>query len=152
MRRIRRIAVTPVITLAAYVAKDAVGGLLTFQITPANLDGLLRGVLFTDAEAQSEQYTLYVYDKLPSTVADADEYVPTIADLNKLASTIVVATADWTEFNSLDWVLIGGYEDTQMQIPVHSPTGALYVYLVATDTPDYAAADDLVVTLAVEVF
>ena len=152
MRRIRHIAVTPTIGTSAYTAADCVGGLMTFAITDQGFDGLIRGLLVTDDHAQSEQYILYVYRSLPSTIADDAEYLPTVADLNKLVTTIVIATGDWTEINSIDWAFVGGYEDTQMQIPVHSANGNIYLYAVATDTPDYDATDDLVFTLSVEVF
>jgi len=152
MRRIRRIAVTPTVGLDAYTAADVVGGLLTFAIADQGFDGLIRGVLLTDDAAQSEQYKLYISDALPSTIADDAAYAPTIADLNKLATTVVVATADWAEIGAGDFALIGGYGDTQMEVAVHSDNGDLYMYAVATDTPDYVAADDLVITLIVEVF
>ena len=152
MRRIRRIAVTPVITLTAYTAGDVVGGLMTFDISTPNLDGFLRGVRITDDAAQSEQYVLYISDALPSTIANDAAYAPTVADLNKLATTVVVATADWTEIGAGDFALLGEHEDTKMEVPIHSDNGSLYLYAVATDTPDYVAVDDLVFTLIVEIF
>lgn len=157
MRRIRRIAVTPTITLSAYTAGDTVGGLMTFAMSDQGFDGLIRSILITDAVKQSEQYTLYIYGDLPSTIANDAAYAPTIADLKKLVATVTVATADWTEINNFDWALLGGHEDNvaagaAMQIPIHSDNGNLYMYAVATDTPDYAAATDLCFTVTMELF
>lgn len=152
MRRVRRIAVTPTVSLTAYTAADSVGGLMTFAITDQGFDGLLRSVLLTDNAAQSEQYVLYIYESLPSTIANDAEYLPTLADLKKLVTSVVVATGDWTEINSKDWALLGGHEDAAMEIPIHSDNGSIYLYAVATDTPDYVAATDLTITLTVEVF
>lgn len=152
MRRVRRVATTPTVGTDAYTAADSVGGLMTFAITDQGFDGLLRSVLLTDNAAQSEQYVLYIFDALPSTIADDAEYLPTLADLKKLATTVTVATGDWTEINSKDWALLGGHEDTAMEMPLHSDNGNVYMYAVATDTPDYTAATDLTITLTVEVF
>jgi len=152
MHRVVRKALTLTVTLDAYEAVDVVGGLLTWAVTGPGLSGLLRSVLITDDAAQSEQFTLYLFDSLPSTIADAAAFAPTIADLNKVACTIGIATADWTEIGEGDYALIANYEDTQMQMPIRSDNGSIYGYLVAVDTPDYVAADDLVITLTVEVF
>lgn len=156
-RRIRRIQVAPTVDTDAYTAGDVVGGLMTFSVAPQGLDGLIRSVLITDADNQSEGYTIYIFNAQPSVIADDAAFAPTIDDLNKIAGVVVVAAGDYTTVNSLGWTLIGGHEDNvaagvSMEIPVHSDNGDIYVYAVATDTPDYSAATDLTFTLSVEAF
>ena len=154
MRRIRRIAVTPTVGTAAYTALDTVGGKMTFAIADQGFDGLIRGVLLTDNANQKEPYTLYVFDAVPSTIADDASYAPTLADLKKLATTVAVGTADWATIaaNTIAWAMIGGHEDGKMEQAVHSDNGDLYMYAAAVATPDYVAADDLTITLIVEAF
>ncbi len=88
MRRVRRIEVTPTVGTAAYTALDTVGGMMTFAITPQGFDGFLRGVLAVDEANQKEAFTLYVFDQLPSTIADGDTYTPLLADLKIRAEFI----------------------------------------------------------------
>ena len=136
----------------AYTAGDVVGGLLTFEVSTENgaRSGNIVSVLLTDDHKQSEQYVLYLFDQAPTTIANDAAFAPTIADLKKIIGTVVVATADWTEINNNDWALLGGHEDTRMRIPFVTHDGNVYMYAVATDTPDYNAATDLTITIVVE--
>lgn len=152
MHEIKQVTVTPTITLNAYTANDVVGGLMTFTFTEPTFDGAIRSVLVTDAANQSEGYTLYIFNELPSTIANDAPFAPVIADLKKIATTVTVAAGDYTSVNSLAWALLGGHEDAQMEIFVHSNTGKLYMYAEATSTPDYAAVDDLAFKIALEIF
>ena len=157
MRRIRRIQVAPTVGTDAYTANDVVGGLMTFSISDQGFDGLVRSILVTDAHSQAEAYVLYLFGAQPSTIADDAAFAPTIADLKKIIGVVTLAAADYTTVNSLDWALLGGHEDNvaanvTMEIPAHSDNGDIYMYAVATDTPDYNAATDLTFTLSVEVF
>lgn len=150
---IKDIVVTPTITLNAYTAGDVVGGLMTFDVSaPRPASGEIRKIVITDDHNQSEQYTLLIHNDTPSTIANDAAYAPTIADLNMIIDEVVVATADWSTWNSNGIAIIASYENVAMRIPFHTPDGNLYVYAVATDTPDYAAADDLVFTMTVEVW
>jgi len=126
---------------------------MTFAVSGQGFDGLLRSVLVTDGDNQKEPYTLYVFNAQPSTLADDAAFMPTVADLNKVVTTVSVGTADYTTSDSTyGWALIGGHEDGAMEIPVHSDNGNLYIYAVAGDTPDYTAADALTFTVSVEAF
>lgn len=143
MRRNKRTSVTPTIGTDAYTAGDVVGGLMTFAVGGVGLSGSIRSVIVVDDHSQEEQYELYFFYALPSTIADDAAFAPTLADLKKLVSTVTLATADWTTLNSNDVAILGGHEDTAMDIPFTSEDGNLYLYAVATDTPDQNAATDL---------
>ena len=146
-QEVKTVEVALTVGTDAYTGNDVVGGLLTFTFGPSSLGGAIRSLLLTDAANQSEQYTVYVYNDTPSTIADDAAFAPTIADLKKLVTTITIATADYTSVNSLGYAILGGHEDTVMDVDFASKDGALYVYLVATDTPDYAAATDVVISM-----
>lgn len=153
MHENQQVSVTPTIALTAYTAGDVVGGLMTFTFTSSRpFDGVIRSVLVTDDDNQKEGYTLYIFNALPSTIADDAAFAPALADLKKIATTVVVAAGDYTTDGGNAWALLGGHEDAKMEVMVHSDTGALYMYAVATDTPDYAAATDLTFAITVELW
>ncbi len=149
MNRINRIAVTPTVTLNAYTANDVVGGLMTFGVFPQAFDGVIRNLLSVDDDAQSEAYVMYVFESLPSTIANDAAFAPTLADLKKIATTITVANGDYITKGGNTWT-----QDivTEEAGSVHSDSGNLYVYAVATNTPDYATTTPLTFTMTVEVF
>lgn len=147
------ISVTPTVTLNAYTAGDVVGGLMTFTVSGSRpASGEIRKIVLVDDANQKEQYTLLIHDDTPSTIANDAAYAPTVADLKLIIDEVVVATADWSSWNSNAVAIIGSYEDGEMHIPFHTEDGKLYMYLVATDTPDYAAATDLTIIMTCEVW
>lgn len=153
MKRVRRIAVTPAVDTVAYTAGEVVGGLMTFEVAPQGFDGEIKSVLVVDAANQKEPYTLYVFSAEPSAFVDTAAFMPTAADLNKLVTTVTVGTADYTtSASTIGYALLGGHEDTDMDVPIHSDNGDLYIYAVADGTPDYATASDLVLVVTVDVF
>lgn len=152
MKEIKQVSVTPTISTGAYTAGDVVGGLMTFTVSDLTpVEGILRSILITDDHNQSEEYTLYVFNAVPSTIANDAAFAPTLADLKKLITTVGIASGDYTTSNSNAWALLGGHEDTIMEIHFHSDTGAIYIYAVAVATPDYNADGDLSIKITVEV-
>jgi len=148
--RVNTVTVVPTLTLNAYTAGDTVGGLLTFDVGWACMSGKIVSIAFVDDANQKEQYTIFLYDSLPSTIANDAAYEPTVADLKLLLSTVTLATADWTTISGNAYALLGGHEDGAMDIEFFTPDGNIYMYLMATDTPDYAAATDLTIIMRVE--
>jgi len=152
--RNKRIAVTPTIGTDAYTASDVVGGLMTFAVSTeqGHRSGQIRSVLVTDAAAQSEPYTFYIFRAAPSTIADDAAFAPTIADLKKLVAVLDITAANYTTVNSLDYNIIGG-ATTALEIEFDTDDGNLYAYAVANaSTPDYDAATDLTFTLLVRMY
>lgn len=140
------IDVEPTVTLAAYTANDVVGGLLTFSVATGPRRGVIRQLLLVDEDSQAETYTLYLFSDTPTTIADADAFAPTIADLRKLIGTVAIASASYVTVNSLDYINI-----LAIDLEFFTSSGNIYGYLVATDTPDYTNADTLYLRLSVEV-
>lgn len=137
----------PTVTVAtsAYTAGDVVGGLLTFDVHSPSGCGLITSVRITDAANQSEPYTLYLFDSVPSTIADDAAAALTIADLKKCVAMVAIAADDYTTVNSLAIAIVDDLNDAYRA----AGTGKLYGYLVAGETPDYSAATDLAVRLTV---
>lgn len=144
----KKISVVPVLTLAAYVAKDNVGGLLTFPINPqaTNHSLNIKRMTITDAAFQSEPMALHLFTASPAAAAitDADECVQVAADLLLKIVTLPIANADFQTFASDS---IASYE---LDTAVYYDGLNLYGVLEATATPDYVAVDDLTIHLIVE--
>jgi hypothetical protein len=128
--------------LDAYTANDVVGGLLTFSVQPAVMNGgLINRVRLVDEDSQDEPYNLYLFNAEPSTIADDAAFAPTVADLQKLICVISISSA--TTVNSLDY----WHSDT-LNYVFTAPDGNIYGYLVANGgTPDYTNADTLTLYL-----
>lgn len=145
MGTIRTIDIPLTVTLSAYTAGDVVGGLITINVHSVGGGGTLRQVIIIDDDNQKEPYTLYLFDQEPSTIANDAAFAPTIADLKKLVGKAAVVANDYETLNSNGWGVKSG-----LDIPFAAPYGKLYGYLVAVDTPDYAAATDLSLRLTFE--
>lgn len=146
MGEIRTVDIPLTVATTAYTAGDVVGGLITIAAHDVGGGGVIRQVSITDAANQKEPYVLYVFDQSPTTsFLDDAAFAPVIADLKKLAGTVTIAALDYTTVNSLAYAVIKGVD-----IEFSVPGGSLYAYLVATDTPDYAAAADLALRITME--
>lgn len=135
---------------SAYTAGDVVGGTLTSAALPLYEGcGELAWVRLSDAADQKEAYTLYVYNSNPSVIADDAAFAPTVADWAKTLGRISIAAADYDASGSYACAFSDAIDTTTLQnIPFDSlAKGVLYFRLVAIDTPDYAAATDLVLSV-----
>jgi hypothetical protein len=128
----------------AYTAGDVVGGLIEFEVGSPGGGGVVRSVILVDDAAQSEPYKLYLFDTEPSAIADDAAFAPTIADLKKLVGIIDIVAGDYVTLNSNVIAIRTG-----LSIDYVCSTGILFAYLVAVDTPDYAAAADLTLRVTV---
>lgn len=142
---IRTVEPTLLVTLNAYSIGDVVGGLLTIPVDSAGGGGVLRQLSIIDDADQKEPYSLYLFDQLPSTIANDAAFAPTVADLKKIIAKITIAALDYETLNSNAYAL-----KTGLDIEFVAPNGNLYGYLVAVDTPDYAATTDLLLRLTFE--
>lgn len=120
----------------AYTEGDVVGGLLEFDVHTAMGGGLLNRVRLVDEDSQDEAYTWYLFNALPSVIADDAAFAPTVADLQKLVAAVAISGA--TTVNSLDF-----WHSAALNYSFTADGGKLYGYLVPTATPDYTNADTL---------
>jgi hypothetical protein len=134
---------------AAMSIGDVVGGLLTFEVSSASGCGIVSTFRITDAANQKEPYVLWLFDSVPTTIADDAAFAPVIADLKKCFGRVDIAAADYTTVNSLAIAIIDCLDDTSPLVYKADGLGRVYGYLQAVDTPDYAAATDLAVRLTV---
>jgi hypothetical protein len=132
------------VATSAYTAADVVGGLITLNVGSPGGGGVVRSVILVDDAAQSEPYKLYLFDTKPSVIADDAAFAPTVADLKKLVGIIDIVAGDYVTLNGNVIALRTG-----LSIDYVCSVGNLYAYLVAVDTPDYAAATDLTLRVTV---
>lgn len=142
--RPRKFSVTPTVTVGAYSANDVIGGTLTFHRVHS---GRLQSITITDANAQSVDYVLVLFDSVPTTIADnatfdiADADIPNIIYTNSADLTAASNRRAFTD-NSIT-------AKYGLDVPLRSnePAGALYGFLYSPGTPTYAATTDVTVVL-----
>lgn len=137
----------PVLTLAAYVALDNVGGLLTFSVDANTRDIILKRLIVIDAEVQDEPYRLHLFTASPAAgaITDADKYIPIAADFAKNLLTLDIIAADYLT-QAGDSIAV-----FELDLPIHLTSDDFFGVLECTDTPDYADASDLTVKFLVEI-
>lgn len=129
-------------SLTAYTAKDVVGGLLTVTIDSNLGGGILNQVTIINEEVIAEAFTLYFSDAAPSSIADAAIYAPTIADLQKNFAIVNIASGDWVDVQGVG---INVVNKTDLNHVFEADGGnKIYMYFVATETPDWVTATDAV--------
>lgn len=149
---IRKLTQDLTVTLAAYEAQDCVGGTITFPVSSASkMDdhpGIIRAVMLTDEAAQAEKFHLYFFNAEPAEAARTDAAVCTLvaADIDKMLGVIYIADSDYLTATGLS-----SHAYKELEMPVVFDGKNLYAVLVAVETPDYAAATDLNLTIYMEV-
>lgn len=137
----------------AYTANDVVGGsttgYLTFDSPVPQISGggYIAWVRMVDDSGQAEPYLLYVYDSVPSTIADDAAFAPVEADWLKTLGVIDMPAASYDATGDDSMIMVEG-KDRKSTGPIYFDTldtGKLYFRLVAVDTPDLVAADDLTI-------
>ena len=146
--KVKQATVTPTIDTDAYSASDVVGGLLTFNVHSPSGVGILDNLRIVDDDNEKAACKLYLFNDVPSTIADDAAFAPTVADLKKLIAIVSVAADDYTELNSNAVAFVNINENDAVMYSADGK-GNLYGYLVCDATPTYAAATDLTLTLTV---
>lgn len=138
------ISQTPTITAGAYAAGDAVGGLLTFAAAAAIAagGGVIKSVLIIDDAGQDAELELWLFKVTFTAMSDNAAWAPSEADLENLVC--VISTKESVE----GWMAAGTPSIVDIEVARrYDLTGtSLFGQLVnPTDTPTYAATDDLTV-------
>jgi len=148
-RIFKTIEVTPVVSASsAYQANDQVGGIQTLaNATQINRAALLTSISVLDKAKQKKALTLFFFDRLP-TVASADNDALSIidAEMLKCRGHVVIAETDYQDVAASSVACV-----KNLQLVLESGSlGSLYVVVMTTGAPTYAAVGDLVFTYAFE--
>ena len=135
---------TPTITVGAYAANDAVGGLLTFTNAAilAGDGGVIKKMLIIDNHGQDAELELWLFKETFTAIDDNAAWAPSVADLKKLVAIISTASGTWFAAGT----------PSVARIPVSQYfelTGtSLFGQLVnRSAAPTYNAVDDITVIL-----
>jgi len=134
-------SVNPTLDTDAYTAGDVMGGLLQFDVSGLVINGgLINQAVLIDEDSIGLGLKLYLYDALPTTIADDAAFAPTIDDLNKLVAVIAFAT--FTTINSMDYAIVEDINNIFV-----TTNGLLYGYLVADGASNHTNADAITIRL-----
>jgi len=139
------IAQTPTVTAGAYIADDAVGGLLTFANAGrvAGFGGVIKNMLIIDDAQQDVDLELWLFNQAFTPIADNATWAPSEADLENLVA--VISTADGNWFDSSNQGVCDVEASKRYDL---IPTGtSLFGQLVTRGTPTFVATDDLTVKI-----
>lgn len=144
---IKRSQQKPTITAGAYSAGDAVGGLLTFDLSLNNFN---EATIFTaslvDLGKQSVTINLILFTQTFAATANNAPFDPVDADMDNYLGSIQFAAGNYTAFNdssACSVLAIGlAYYSTD-------PLGRIYgqLHLPVGSAPTYTSTQDLIVTL-----
>lgn len=132
-----------VVTAGAYSANDVVGGRITF--TGLN-GGTLQSILIIDDAAQAVDYFIVLFNASPTDITDNATFDIADVDLLKIIyEDTLLASVDRRAFTDNSY-----HRLFNLDVPLRSEGGTIYAFLITTDTPTYAATDDVTVILQVE--
>ena len=137
------ISQTPVITAGAYVAGDAVGGLLTFANAgrASGGGGVIKDVLILDDAGQDVALELWLFNATFTAMADNAPWAPSEADLRKLQAIITTDDGAWFAAGTPSAAMV---EVAQRYDVVGT---SLFGQLVTRGTPTFVAVDDVSVII-----
>lgn len=142
--KVIRLTATPTITAGAYVANDAVGGLLTFANAARSSGGsiIIEGITIVDEASQAAALELVLFDQTFTNTADNAAFDPTDADLANVIGVIAVSTYYTFTDNSVA---------TRFGLGLACKLSgtSLFGQLLTRGAPTYVATDDITVILHV---
>ena len=137
------IALIPTVTVGAYSAGDAVGGLLTFPNAgrASAMGSVLTDVLIVDDAGQDAELELWLFNATFTAIADNDAWAPSEADLEKCIAVVSTVDGTWRAAGTPSVINI---ECTRR---IDIPGTSRFGQLVTRGTPTYAAVDDVTVKI-----
>ena len=136
--------VTPTITVDtnAYSAGDSIGGKITLTdaMRVSGGTGVLSGITLVDRANQKPALEIFLFESDPSaaTITDQSAFAFSTDD-TKLVAKVIVTADDWTTIDSKAVADLANLN----RVVAASGSKNLYAAIVATGTPDFAAATDL---------
>ena len=135
---------TPTVTAGAYLANDAVGGLLTFANAARVIggSGVIKSAIILDDAGQDAETELWLFNATFVAMADNAPWAPSEADLRKLIAIITTENGAWFAAGTPSAAAV---EVSQSYTLVGT---SMFGQLVTRGTPTYAATDDVTVILS----
>lgn len=134
------IEITP--SAIQYHANDVLGGLIELgPVLGADGGCVITNLELVDEDNEGAAIDVHIFDQQPATIADHAAFAPTYADLKKRVRRVQILAADYETVNSMK----AAYTDTLYNVAPDSTK--LWVYLVVTGAPTYAANKKLFLRL-----
>lgn len=139
------ISQTPTVTAGAYIANDAVGGLLTFANAGRAIGygGVVKDMIILDDAGQDAEMELWLFNATFTPMVDNAPWAPSEADLRKLVAIITTANGAYFDAGTPSAAMV---EVSQRYDLVGT---SLFGQLVTRGTPTYVATDDVTVIIGV---
>ena len=146
-RRNKVIAAQPAVTVGAYSALDAVGGMLTFPGAALSVggSGFIYGISIIDVSQVAAALTLFLFDRPFTAVADNAPF--TVNDADAIGAIAVIASGTYKGIGSA-WSIYSATLPAPLAYRCFA-NRSLYGQLVATATPSYLTTADLLIKLHV---
>ena len=137
------ISQTPTVTAGAYIAGDAVGGLLTFANAArvAGGGGVIKDVIILDDNGQDAEMELWLFNATFTAMADNAPWAPSEADLRKLVAVARTNDGNWLDAGTPSACVV---EVSQRYDCVGT---SLFGQLANRGTPTFANTDDVTVII-----
>ena len=137
------ISQTPTVTAGAYVANDAVGGLLTFANASRSVGGggVIKDMIILDDAGQDAEMELWLFNVTFTAMVDNAPWAPSEADLRNLVGVITTANGAWFAAGTPSVAVV---EASQRYDLIGTN---LFGQLVTRGTPTYAATNDVTVII-----
>ena len=134
---------TPTITVGAYSANDALGGLLTLAnaARATGLGGVVKDMLICDNAGQDAEIELWLFNETFTAMGDNAAWAPSEADLRKVVAIISTGGGAWFAAGTSS---VARVEVSQRYDCVGT---SLFGQLVTRGTPTYAATDNVTVSV-----
>ena len=148
MSKLIEISETPTVTAGAYHAKDAVGGLLTFENAASVYkgSGWIRKVVIINQAGVADLLNLWLFNQTFTAAADNAAFDPSDADNLHCLGRISIVAADYEVAND------NAVATVLCNFPFALVAGgtSLFGQFECEATPTYAAVTDLTVILTIE--
>lgn len=132
---------TPVVTVGAYSANDVVGGLLKLDGAAGGYgNAVIQSIVTKDNANQKKALTLLFFRAAPTGIpADNGAMTLSAADMAKCIGKVNIAA---TDYETVDTKAIATVYPG-LVVTATNPEGDIWMVVVATTAPTFAAVDDL---------
>ena len=138
------ISQTPTVTVGAYSAGDAVGGLLTFANAGrfSGGGGVAKNIILIDDAGTDVAMELWLFSETFTAMADNAAWAPSQADLRKLIGVVYSSDGAWAAAGT------PSINDIEISKRYDLAGTSMFGQLVTRGTPTFAATDDVTVKIA----
>lgn len=130
-----------IVASAAYAAEDALGLVADIEVPE---DGVLTNLLSIDTDDNAITFNALIFNEKPTVVADNAAFTLAAADFDKLVGVVTVDSFVAVAADTLG-------TENNIDLAYHAPLKRLWIQLVTTGTPNFAAGTSIWLKLGIRV-